>query len=111
MARSDELEMKLKRWYDRVPHLSSYSREWLSNNIWWMALIGVVFNAVGLYRVVNVLLAVFGMERPGVDIDQQHHAHGGDPSRGFKDESEDGGHQQSYGDSDHHCGSPFSLRG
>jgi phosphoglycerol transferase MdoB-like AlkP superfamily enzyme len=68
MARSDELEMKLKRWYDRVPHLSSYSREWLSNNIWWMALIGVVFNAVGLYRVVNVLLAVFGMERPGVDI-------------------------------------------
>lgn len=68
MAHTDELEMKLKRWYDRVPHLSAYSREWLANNIWWMALIGVLFNGVGLFRVVDVLLAVLGVSRPGVDV-------------------------------------------
>lgn len=61
MTKKLDLEGRLKGWYDRVPHLSNDSREWLANNIWWMAIIGVVSLTLSLILIVRELLVALSI--------------------------------------------------
>lgn len=47
-----KLEVILVSWYKDAPHLPATSQKWLSENIWWLTLIGVVLGAIGAVQVV-----------------------------------------------------------
>jgi hypothetical protein len=55
------LEKTLDGLYKNTPHLPAGGRQWLGDNIWWIALIGAVLSVVGLLTVVPFILAVMGI--------------------------------------------------
>lgn len=57
MAKKFKLEETVGQWYGNVPHLPSDARQWLSDNLWWLALIGAVVSAAGLLAVMPLLNA------------------------------------------------------
>lgn len=50
----NKLEKMVAGWYAGVPHLSPSGRKWLSTNVWWIALIGVILGAMGILTVISV---------------------------------------------------------
>lgn len=47
-----KLEVIVASWYKDAPHLPAASQKWLSENIWWLTLIGVILGAIGAVQVV-----------------------------------------------------------
>ncbi len=73
MAKKTDLETRLSDWYKGVPHLPKDAVRWLSNNIWWMALIGVIVSALGLLVVIPALIKALSLAphfAGFVDLDQ-----------------------------------------
>lgn len=52
------LETMVASWYKSAPHLPSDGQKWLAENVWWLALIGLVLGAFGILSILTgVLLA------------------------------------------------------
>ncbi len=49
-----KLEKLILEWYKKVPHLPESFRKWLGDNVWWIAVIGLVFAAI------SALFVLFG---------------------------------------------------
>jgi hypothetical protein len=49
-----KLESKVASWYKDVPHLPENAAKWIAQNIWWMALIGVVLGAMTIFSIISV---------------------------------------------------------
>lgn len=45
------LEETVATWYKSAPHLPAEVRKWLSENAWWITLIGVIVSAIGIVSV------------------------------------------------------------
>lgn len=50
----NKLEKTVADWYTGAPHLSPSGRKWLSTNMWWIALVGVILGAMGIVTVISV---------------------------------------------------------
>jgi hypothetical protein len=45
------LEATISKWYQSMPHLPKDVQKWLSENVWWIVLIGVIVGALALLNV------------------------------------------------------------
>lgn len=61
MKQMRELEKKLQAWYKGAPHLPKEAQQWLADNVWWLALLGAVLSALGLFIVIPLLLAALAL--------------------------------------------------
>ena len=58
MATVKDIESTMARWYRNVPHLPKGGREWLADNVWWLALIGAIVSVIGLFGAIPLLFAL-----------------------------------------------------
>lgn len=52
MEQVKKLEQVLAGWYKNAPHLPQNGQKWLTQNAWWIVLIGVILGAIGVVAVV-----------------------------------------------------------
>ena len=57
MSTLSSLEKTIAGWYKNAPHLPKNASAWLSENVWWLALIGVVLSVLGLFAIIPALFA------------------------------------------------------
>lgn len=55
MEQLHRLETTFAHWYNGAPHLPKNGRDWLADNVWWMALVGVILGALALAIAVPLL--------------------------------------------------------
>jgi hypothetical protein len=58
MEKIHALEVRIAEWYKPLPHLPQGGIKWLTENIWWLILIGVIISAFGAVSL--VLITIFG---------------------------------------------------
>ena len=46
-----KLEKIILGWYKKLPHLPESARKWLGDNVWWIAVIGLVLTCIGILSV------------------------------------------------------------
>lgn len=51
-----KLEKTVAGWYKNVPHLPVGGRKWLSENIWWIALIALVLSVLSIFPLVAAVM-------------------------------------------------------
>ena len=56
-----QLEKMVEGWYKSVPHLPKGGRDWLADNVWWIALLGVILGVIGLFTLVPAALISLGI--------------------------------------------------
>lgn len=49
-----KLELKVAEWYQNIPHLSEAGRRWLSANIWWIVLVGVILGGIAVLSIIAI---------------------------------------------------------
>jgi len=54
----DQLESKVAEWLKSVPHLPVNVTKWLSENIWWITLVGVITSIIGT---IVMIFGIFSM--------------------------------------------------
>ena len=52
----NQLESKVAEWLKPVPHLPANATKWLSENVWWLTLVGVILSVIGL---ISMIVGVF----------------------------------------------------
>jgi hypothetical protein len=66
MEQIKKLELVLADWYKNAPHLPKNGQKWLTENVWWIVLIGVILSAIGAVMIIfgtlfaGTLLTVVG---------------------------------------------------
>jgi len=50
-----KLEDKIEVWLKPLPHLPTTWRKWLSGNVWWIVLVGVIISAFGIFSLFSAL--------------------------------------------------------
>ncbi len=58
MSQVNKMEQTVARWYENTPHLPANGRQWLANNIWWLALVGVVLGTLAILGIMMTSLLV-----------------------------------------------------
>jgi hypothetical protein len=61
MDQVHNLEKTVAVWYKNVPHLPKEFTKWLSDNIWWLVVIGVVVSVLALLALIPLALFAFGL--------------------------------------------------
>ncbi len=51
-----KLESTIAQWYEKAPHLPVKGRVWLTQNVWWICLVGLVLGVFGVLSVLAVTL-------------------------------------------------------
>jgi hypothetical protein len=57
MATASSLETTIGGFYKSVPHLPKTGREWLADNVWWLALVGAILSTLGALVLIPVFFA------------------------------------------------------
>ena len=52
-----KLERMIVQWLHEVPHLPGDVRKWLSDNVWWIAIVGAVATGVGILGLLATLFS------------------------------------------------------
>lgn len=66
MEQLKKLEVTIAGWYKNAPHLPLNSQKWLTENAWWIVLVGVILSVFGVFSILagtlfaGTLLTVFG---------------------------------------------------
>ncbi len=69
-----KLEVMAASWYKSAPHLPTTGQKWLSENVWWLTLVGVILGLVGAFQVVVATFIVgavggaYGMALAGATL-------------------------------------------
>jgi hypothetical protein len=53
-----KLENTVAGWFKQAPHLPSNVTKWLSDNVWWLTLVGVAISVFGILALIPFLLGV-----------------------------------------------------
>jgi len=61
MQQIKKIELKLAQWYDSAPHLPVRGQKWLTDNAWWIDLIGVILSAIGMLMIFLAILVATGV--------------------------------------------------
>ncbi|MDB5176976.1 MAG: hypothetical protein JWN75_644 [Candidatus Saccharibacteria bacterium] len=61
MDQVHKLEIIVARWYKTVPHLPKEFTKWLSDNIWWIVIIGVAISVISLLTLVPLVFFALGV--------------------------------------------------
>ena len=63
-----KIENMAVEWYKGMPHLPANGRRWLSANVWWIALVGVIVGALSIVTVFfgTLLVGMFAATYGGV---------------------------------------------
>jgi len=74
-----KLENMIEGWFKPLPHMPAEGRKWLSENIWWITLIGVILAALGIFSLYNALNALNSLNNSfgGIWTVAVEQAHGG----------------------------------
>ena len=51
-----KFEDTIQGWLKPIPHLPTTWRKWISDNVWWITLVGVILSVIGLFGLLIVLL-------------------------------------------------------
>jgi hypothetical protein len=51
-----KIEDMVEGWLKPIPHLPTNWRKWISDNIWWITLVGVILSVIGLFGLLIILL-------------------------------------------------------
>lgn len=57
-----KLERIVIGWFKDIPHLPAGARKWIGNNVWWLAIIGLVLSGIS---VIGLLLSIAGLALAG----------------------------------------------
>ncbi len=55
------LEKTISGWYANAPHLPVNARKWLANNVWWLAVVGIVLSAFAILSIIGILVVALGL--------------------------------------------------
>ena len=55
MESVSKLEAMVAKWYEGVPHLPVNGRKWLSENVWWLVLVGTILTVLGIFGLFSLL--------------------------------------------------------
>ncbi len=50
-----KIEEKVASWYKSAPHLPADVTRWIATNVWWLALIGLIFGVFGVLSLVSIM--------------------------------------------------------
>lgn len=56
-----KLENTIEGWLKPLPHLPADWRKWLTENVWWITLIGVVISAFGILSLINMIFTAMNV--------------------------------------------------
>jgi len=56
-----KLEKTIEEWLKPLPHLPSSWRNWIGQNVWWMALIGVILSAFAVLAGLGAILTAMSL--------------------------------------------------
>ena len=54
-----QLETKVAGWLKPVPPLPTNAQKWLAENVWWLAIIGVVASVIGILFSIGAIVSYF----------------------------------------------------
>lgn len=54
--KTSKLEDMIAEWLKPVPHLPVAGQKWIAENVWWIALIGVILSAIGVLVMIGTVL-------------------------------------------------------
>lgn len=52
-----QLETKVAGWLKPVPPLPTNAQKWLAENVWWLAIIGVIASVLGIIALISAIMA------------------------------------------------------
>jgi hypothetical protein len=53
-----KLEKMVGSWFKMVPSLPAAGQKWLAENVWWIALIGLVLSVIGIFVTIFAVIAI-----------------------------------------------------
>lgn len=54
MENIKQLESKIEEWLKPLPHLPANARKWISENLWWITIVGAVLEAWAIWTLIRV---------------------------------------------------------
>lgn len=69
METVNKLEVTVAGWFKDLTHLPVNIRKWIATNAWWIAIIGMVISAIGLFFILLILgLVTIGLSIGGAAV-------------------------------------------
>lgn len=59
--KTSKLEDMIAEWLKPVPHLPVAGQKWIAQNVWWVALIGVILSAIGVLVMIGTVLTAMSI--------------------------------------------------
>jgi len=59
MSSIAKFENTIGGWLKPLPHLPEAGRKWLAENIWWIALVGLILSVIGMVMLIGTIIVAF----------------------------------------------------